>query len=355
MPALPTDARFPNETFIGVYSNEVFFNSQEEFAAILNEIDLLNDRFKFEIEKPENALDELPKHLNGSGFKRSENVAVDLHNPIPYSTPDNFARHLAQHCLYTQLKTYPTHGIIGCSKLSGVNLSTIAQRVDEVCKFDFDLYAKKNNGNYMLDANNEKYPLGRCLSITFLQYLVPAGLTDSNMVYNYVSNGAAGYAGMVSTLPIERSSTNQPINIDEMNYELSNFQLGRLNNKGLVCAKNTTNQGIVIVDGITQAPVTSAYRRLSTSKTINAVDKVLRVAIEPYIGLVDSLTTRNSMNTSIKSALDTLKGIIINDYKFKIYTDASGGNLGVIRVDYVIVPFNEIREVRNRVEISDAI
>jgi hypothetical protein len=61
------------------------------------------------------------------------------------------------------------------------------------------------------------------------------------------------------------------------------------------------------------------------------------------------------MNTSIKSALDTLKGIIINDYKFKIYTDASGGNLGVIRVDYVIVPFNEIREVRNRVEISDAI
>ena len=160
---------------------------------------------------------------------------------------------------------------------------------------------------------------------------------------------------MVSTLPVERSSTNQPIDINEISYELSNYQLGRLNNKGIVCAKNTTNQGVVIVDGITQAPTTSAYRRLSTSKTINAVDKVLRVAIEPYIGLVDSLTTRNSMNTSIKSALDTLKGIIINDYKFKIYTDASGGNLGVIRVDYVVVPFNEIREVRNRVEISDAI
>jgi hypothetical protein len=140
-----------------------------------------------------------------------------------------------------------------------------------------------------------------------------------------------------------------------MVFELSNYQLGRLNTKGILCAKNTTNLGIVIVDGITQAPKTSAYRRLSTSKTINAVDKVLRTAIEPFIGLVDSLTTRNSLNTAIKSALDSLKGIIINDFKFKIYTDASGGNLGVIRVDYVIVPYNEIREVRNRVEISDSL
>jgi hypothetical protein len=139
-----------------------------------------------------------------------------------------------------------------------------------------------------------------------------------------------------------------------MTYELSNYQLGRLNNKGIVCAKNSSN-GVVIVDGITQAPKTSAFRRLSTSKTINEVDKVLRAAIEPFIGLVDSLTTRNSLHTAIKSALESLKGVIINDYKFKIYTDASGGNLGVIRADYVIVPYNEIREVRNRVEISDSL
>ena len=355
LPNISMHEKFPNETFIGIYSNEIAFNSREEMVEIFNQHALLSKNFKFECQEGEHSLDELPAHINGSGFKRDKAIVPSEDIYVPYSTTDNFARHLAQHCLYTQLKTYPTHGVIGCSKLTGVNLSTIAQRVDEIYDFNFDLYAKKNNGNYMLDSNNEPYPLGRCLSITFLQYVVPAGVTSSNSIYNYVSNGAAGYAGMVSTLPVERSSTNQPIDINELSYELSNFQLGRLNNKGIVCAKNTTNQGVVIVDGITQAPTTSAYRRLSTSKTINAVDKVLRVAIEPYIGLVDSLTTRNSMNTSIKSALDTLKGIIINDFKFKIYTDASGGNLGVIRVDYVIVPFNEIREVRNRVEISDAI
>jgi hypothetical protein len=350
IPKLPASGISENETFVAIFSNEISFCSQEEMVNTLNKIEGLNDKFVFEITDSANALEELPDELNGSALSRDEELIYDINMYIPYTTTDNFARHLAQHCLYTQLKTYPTHGVIGCSKLIGINLSTIAQRVDEICNFEFDLFAKKDNGNYMLDSDNQPYPLGRCLSITFLQYR-----TGTGSEYAYVSNGAAGYAGMVSALPIERSSTNQPFDIDEMVFELSNYQLGRLNTKGIVCAKNTTNLGIVIVDGITQAPKTSSYRRLSTSKTINAVDKVLRNAIEPYIGLVDSLTTRNSLNTAIKSALDTLKGIIINDFKFKIYADESGGNLGVIRVDYVIVPFNEIREVRNRVEISDAI
>ena len=350
IPKLPAEGISENETFVGIYSNEITFCSQEEMVSIINNLTFIKDKFVFELANSVNALEELPDYLYGSNFNRSEEFIYDEDMYIPYTTTDNFARHLAQHCLYTQLKTYPTHGVIGCSKLAGINLSTIAQRIDDICNFEFDLYAKKENGNYMLDSDNQPYPLGRCLSITFMQY--PVGTGSS---YNYISNGAAGYAGMVSALPIERSSTNQPIDIDNVAFNLSNFQLGRLNTKGIVCCKNTTTGGVVIVDGITQAPKTSAYRRLSTSKTINTVDRILRNAIEPYIGLVDSLSTRNSLNTAIKSALNGLVDVIINDFKFKIYTDASGGNLGVIRVDYVIVPLNEIREVRNRVEISDAL
>jgi hypothetical protein len=350
IPKLPAEGISENETFIGIYSNEIAFCSQEEMVGIFNNVSELKNRFNFEIADSVKALEELPDHLYGSDLNRAEDFIYDENMYIAYSTSDNFARHLAQHCLYTQLKTYPTHGVIGCAKLAGVNLSTIANRVDEICNFDFDLYAKKGNGNYMLDSDNQPYALGRCLSVTFMQYQVGTGTS-----YNYISNGAAGYAGMVSNLPVERSSTNQPFNIGEVSVELSNYQLGRLNAKGIVCCKNTTNQGVVIVDGITQAPKTSAYRRLSTSKTINVVDRILRNAIEPYIGLVDSLSTRNSLNTAIKSSLNNLKDVIISDFKFKIYTDASEGNLGVIRIDYVIVPLNEIREVRNRVEISNAL
>ena len=349
IPKLPAGDISENETFIGIYSNEITFCSQEEMVDIMNNIPALKRKFVFELADSLNALEELPDHIYGSNTNRAEEFIYDEDMYIPYTTTDNFARHLAQHCLYTQLKTYPTHGIIGCDKLSGVNLATIAQRVDDICKFDFDLYAKKENGNYMYDSNNEPYPIGRCVSVVFMQY--PVGTGDG---YNYTSNGAAGYAGMVSSLPIDRSSTNQPISIDEMSYELSNYQLGRLNSKGIVCAKNSTTNGVVVVDGITQAPVTSAYRRLSAAKTINAVDKILRNVLEPYIGLMDSLTVRNSMNTALKSALNDLKDVIIQDYKFKIYTDSSNGNLGVIRIDYVLIPLNEIREIRNRVEITDA-
>ena len=336
-----------NMTFINIYSNEIEFSSQEEMVNEFNAADQMQGRFEFMLAVNSSAYDELPEHLGGRGLSRKEAFRYDTTLYVPYTTTDNFARHLAQHCLYTQLKTYPTHGIIGCDKLTGVNLATIAQRVDDICKFDFDLFAKKDNGNYMYDSNNEPYPIGRCVSIVFMQYAVGTG--DG---YSYTSGGAAGYAGMVSALPIDRSSTNQPIDISDLSYELSNYQLGRLNSKGIVCAKNSNN-GVVIVDGITQAPVTSAYRRLSAAKTINAVDKILRNVLEPYIGLMDSLTVRNSMNTAIKSALNDLKDVIIADYKFKIYTDSSNGNLGVIRIDYVLIPLNEIREIRNRVEITD--
>ena len=347
MPKLPC-ALSDNMTFINIFSNEIEFSSQEEMVEKFNESEQMKGRFEFMLALNSTAYDELPEHLDGRGLSRKEEVRYDTSLYVPYTTTDNFARHLAQHCLYTQLKTYPTHGIIGCNKLTGVNLATIAQRVDDICQYDFDLFAKKDNGNYMFDSNNEPYPIGRCVSIVFMQY--PVGTGDG---YNYTSGGAAGYAGMVSALPIDRSSTNQPIAIDEISYELSNYQLGRLNSKGIVCAKNSTNNGIVIVDGITQAPVTSAYRRLSAAKTINAVDKILRNVLEPYIGLMDSLTVRNSMNTAIKSALNDLKDVIISDYKFKIYTDSSNGNLGVIRIDYILIPLNEIREIRNRVEITD--
>ena len=348
VPKLPC-ALSDNMTFVNVFSNEIEFSSQEEMVQKINESEQIKGRFEFMLAINSTAYDELPEHLVGRGLSRKEELRYDTSLYVPYTTTDNFARHLAQHCLYTQLKTYPTHGVIGCNKLTGVNLATIAQRVDDICAFDFDLYAKKDNGNYMYDSNNEPYPIGRCVSVVFMQYAVGTG--DG---YNYTSGGAAGYAGMVSALPIDRSSTNQPIAINDMSYELSNYQLGRLNSKGIVCAKNSTNNGVVIVDGITQAPVTSAYRRLSAAKTINAVDKILRNVLEPYIGLMDSLTVRNSMNTAIKSALNDLKDVILSDYKFKIYTDSSNGNLGIIRIDYVLIPLNEIREIRNRVEITDA-
>ena len=58
----------------------------------------------------------------------------DYTKHIPYTTTDNFARHLAQHCTYTELKTYPTHGIIGCKRVSDVSKTSLAEKVAENVK-----------------------------------------------------------------------------------------------------------------------------------------------------------------------------------------------------------------------------
>lgn len=336
--------KLANKTVVKVFSTEAQWMNYDELVEKLNEDADFSELFTAVTLTPDV---EVAESLKGAGKDKGA-VYYDTTMYIPYTTSDNFARHLAQHCTYTSLKTYPTHGVMGCSKLNGVNLSTVADRVNQILDLDLDLYAKKGNGNNMLNNNNVPHPIGRCISIPFMQYTVTTGNG-----YNYVSNGAAGYAGMISTLAADRSSTNQPIAIDNLAFELSNYQLSKLTGKGIVTCKRTT-QGLVITDGITMAPVDSAYRRLSTAKVINVVDRELRRVIEPFIGLQDNLATLNSLNTAITSVLNKLQESLIKYYSFKIVTDEASSRLGIIKINYTVIPTNEIKEVRNTVSVQES-
>lgn len=336
--------KLANKTVVKVFSTEAQWMNYDELVEKLNEDADFSELFTAVTLTPDV---EVAEKLKGAGKDKGD-VYYDTTMYIPYTTSDNFARHLAQHCTYTSLKTYPTHGVMGCSKLNGVNLSTVADRVNQILDLDLDLYAKKGNGNNMLNNNNVPHPIGRCISIPFMQYTVTTGNG-----YNYVSNGAAGYAGMISTLAADRSSTNQPIAIDNLAFELSNYQLSKLTGKGIVTCKRTT-QGLVITDGITMAPVDSAYRRLSTAKVINVVDRELRRVIEPFIGLQDNLATLNSLNTAITSVLNKLQESLIKYYSFKIVTDEASSRLGIIKINYTVIPTNEIKEVRNTVSVQES-
>lgn len=329
---------------VKVFSTEAQWMTFGELVDKLNENEVFAKLFKASALKPDVEVGSL---VQGTGQDKGKTY-FDTTMYVPYTTTDNFARHLAQHCVYTSLKTFPTHGIIGCAKLNGVNLSTIADRVNEILALDLDLYAKRPNGNNMLNNNNMPHPIGRAISIPFVQYTVTTGNG-----YNYVSNGAAGYAGMVSTLDADKSSTNQPISLPTLAFELSNYQLSKLTGKGIVTVKTTT-QGTVVTDGITMAPVDSAYRRLSTTKVINVVDAALREVIEPYIGSQDNLATRNSLQTAITSRLNKLKEKLISYYKFNIISDSSAARLGIIKVQYVVIPYNEIKEVRNTLSVQES-
>jgi hypothetical protein len=349
-----------NVNTITVKSSVLDFTTLEEFVEILNGDSNLAQYFEFSIaagavlEKDEYVADPLSTPLvtlpviGVAAVDRTFGYDTSLY--IPYKTTDNFARHLAQHCTYTSLKTAPTHGIMGVSKLLDVNLTSVANKVSHLIELDFNLNAKKPNGKDMLDRNNLPYPIGRNISVVVGQYIVNNG--DG---YNYISNSAAGYAGMISILPLDQSSTSQPIAIPNPMYELTNYQLERLTQKGYITFKQSYTRGFVITDGITMAPVTSPFRRLSVTRIINAIEEVIRAAIEPFIGKQNHLANRNSMQTAVKSELEKLKGKLIEGYDFKLVVDPASLKLGIVEIDYNIVPIYEIREVRNRISIKESL
>ena len=286
-----------------------------------------------------------------SGTFVNKTIAYDTTLLIPFRTDDNFARHLAQHCMYTSMKTSPTHGVIGTKTLLDTSVDSITNRVKELIslKLDSSLVAKKGNGANMLDRNNMPYPIGRKISVVTGQYTLT---TDSN--YTTLSNMAAGYAGMVSCLPLDQSSTCQPISIPDLTYELTNYQLGLLTSAGFVTVKKSYTKGWVVTDGITMAPSDSAYKRLSASRISDAIEDLIREACEPFIGKQNHLSNQNSLRAAIKSKLDTIKNTLIEAYDFKLVLDKQQTKLGVIEINYAIVPIYEIKEIKNNVTIKES-
>lgn len=278
-------------------------------------------------------------------------VDYDYDLYIPYRTTDNFARQLAQHCAQTEYKTTPTWGFIGCSRLVNTSLKAVADKVTELCASDFDMYAKTDYGRDILDAHNRPYPIGKNLNLVFGQYSVP--VTGQN--YNFVATGAAGYAGMVSTLPLDQSSTSQPIAIDSTAFNLTQSQCANLTSQGIITFRRSFTKGIVVTDGITMAPSTTAFRRLNASRIIGSVEDLIRASAEPYIGKQNHQANRNALHTAIKSNLDKLVGTLIENYTFTMNADPRILKFNYIEISYEIVPIYEIREVRNTITVTNSL
>ena len=229
-------------------------------------------------------------------------------------------------------------------------LVSVAERVNDVLEANFDLYAKNNYGQNMLDRQGLPYPVGKNVNVVFGQYLD----VMENDNFTFVSNGAAGYAGMVSQLPLDQSSTCQPIALSDLSFTLSQSQLSSLTAAGIVTFRQSFTKGIVVTDGVTMAPADSIYRRLSSSRIMGAVEDLIRAAAEPFIGKQNHTANRNALSTAIKSKLDKIVGTLIEDFDFTMTTDNSN-KFSIINVAYQIVPIYEIREIRNNLKIENTL
>ena len=306
--------------------------------------------YYFEQDRVDASAPGVTNHFSGAIYSLHENKSIgyDYSLYIPYRTNDNFVRQLAQHCAYSSLRTSMTHGIIGYSPLRNFTLASVSKRVDDLLASDFSLYAKKNNGRMMLNSDNNPYEIGGNVSVTSFQYPI----TDTVNNITTTVNGAAGYAGLISTLPVEQSTTMQSTNLPSVDYTFSNSQLLSVINAGFVATKNTDAKGICIADGVTMAPSTEFRARLSIVRTMNACGDAIRAAAEPYIGKKNSLQNRSALKTAVDSALNNLTDTLIWDYKFDIVNFSSYTSDNHIDINYEIYPMNEIRSVVNSIVVS---
>ena len=286
-------------------------------------------------------------------LNEDRNHGYDYTKHIPYYTTDNFARQLAQHCTYTELKTGPAHGIIGCKRVSDLSKTALAKKVAELKARNWNLYAKSAYGRNMLNSNNLPYPIGRNISICFFQNRVT---TPSD--YAQICNGATAYAGMISNLPLEQSSTAQPIDLTPM-FELTHSQLVTMGQAGYVTVKNTFTKGYVITDGITMAPSEDLLQRIFNMRVMGYVEDILRAACEPFIGKGNTLANRNALVTAIDSGLSKITEqkngndfILLRHYEFNIRNDDTVEQYTYIDIDYNIIPVNEIRNIFNHIRVT---
>ena len=320
-----------NKTFSRLFDIKLTDNG------VIEKDTLIEDILEPVLKDTELVLGELPAH---------KVIDYDYSLRIPYRTSDNFARQLAQHCLNTEMRTAHTHGIIGVERISDYTLSGVAQKVEALKTLSLGLNLKRENGRAVIDDDGMPVNIGGSISMVFMQNNVPV----FNSTYSYVGNGGSAYAGLVSALDVEQSPTNQKLKATPL-FDLTTAQLSDLTARGIVTAKNTYTRGYVITDGCTMADSSDPMSRLNTVRIIDAVERVIREVCEPFIGKQNKISVRNAIQTGLTSRLNELKGKLLYDYTFDIVNDTEVLQYTYIDINYVIMPYNEIRQINNYIQV----
>lgn len=179
----------------------------------------------------------------------------------------------------------------------------------------------------------------------------PAGYpiqTGSSFGY---SNGAAMYAGFISTLAAYNAPTGKtPFNITSVRWIPTVPQQAIISTEGMVpLALNYLRQP-TWVDGPTYASTGSDYSRLTTLRIVFDAVQLLRNASVPFVGQGSTLANRTAFDTAVSSALRSMAlsgAVTASDYNINYHPATNSAE-----VDLVLTPAFEIRSITISVSIN---
>jgi hypothetical protein len=283
--------------------------------------------------------------------------AGELFDDVPVAFVREYVDHLTEdasgaeqdHSTHTDLQNW----------LRGANEGTAGQ-VDAA----YDLWAHDEDGNIATDNRGNNVDGGAYLSIVAMPARVShpdvrllanrlgeAGKTDMN------TNGAAAYAGLITTLQPHRAPTNRQIPGLFSARVMSAGLAKELMDYRFVTAVDKS-KGFVVAAGVTAAYNASRYVRsdyvnLSTVRIVHAAIDVVRTISEDFIGNPIEPQNMAAMEAAVDQGLQRMKGIgALRRYDFSILTTPDMQILGEVDLDLTLVPAFELRKINTIVSLA---
>lgn len=165
------------------------------------------------------------------------------------------------------------------------------------------------------------------------------------------TNSAAHYAGFVSSIAANRSTTNKVVqNLQGLRYNPNRSQKESMGDRGLVAIGLDSSRTPLWVDGVTFGKATSDFVRLSTLRIVFEVIRMVRQVSRKFIGEPSSMENRNAFETGITAGLRNFQltgGLLGSDFIVNYYPRE-----GSAIVDLVLQPAFEIRNIEINVSIQ---
>lgn len=198
------------------------------------------------------------------------------------------------------------------------------------------------------DVNDKLVDLGKYISVVGAQAILSNPARD----VSYISTAAAGYAGFASSLAPNSAPTNKVVEGVRLPFKLNLQKLDNLSSSKYVMYQGKS-KGIIVSDAPTAARAESDYTRLSTVRIVKAVLDAIRAAGDPFIGEPITGARLAALDTAVEQALSKLtKAAYLQRYQHKVTSTPADQVLGHARIDLVLVPAFELRQISVTVSLA---
>jgi hypothetical protein len=225
--------------------------------------------------------------------------------------------------------------------------------------------ASNTAGGLVTDGQGNKADAGSRISVVGAPLITSSLLTttlakaigSAPSLQFHTTNGAAGYAGFMTSLRPHSAPTNKQISNLAPQRVLSARQANRLAARRIVTFHRRSN-GFVVANAMTGAHnvskyVRSDYVRLSTVRIVDAAVEVVRALGDRYIGEPNTAAMRNAMSAEIDKVFAQMKQAgALNDYQFFVSATPDQQVLGEAVVDMTLVPAFELLSITVQVSLA---